>query len=67
MKTTIDIPDRELADIIRFTGARTKRQAVVSVIADFNRRKRLAELVKYAGTCPDLIAPEELREQRRKE
>ncbi len=67
MKTTIDIPDRELADVIRFTGARTKREAVVSVVAEFNRRKRLAELVQYAGTCPDLISPEELQAQRREE
>ena len=67
MKTTIDIPDRELADVIRFTGARTKREAVVSVVAEFNRRRRLAELVQYAGTCPDLISPEELQAQRREE
>ena len=67
MKTTIDIPDREMADVIRFTGARTKREAVVSVVAEFNRRKRLAELVQYAGTCPDLISPEELQAGRREE
>ena len=44
MKTTIDIPEEELSDAIRFTGARTKREAVVSAIVDFNRRQRMAEL-----------------------
>lgn len=65
MKTTIDIPEIELSDAIRFTGARTKREAVVTVIAEFNRRRRMAELAGYAGTCPDLMTVDELREQRR--
>ncbi len=66
MKTSIDIPERELADAMRFTRARTKREAVVTALADFNRRKRMAELVKYAGTCDGLISVEELARQRRK-
>lgn len=66
MKTTVDIPDRELEDVIRFTNAKTKREAVVTAIVDFNRRRRMAELAKYAGTCADLITPEELQAMRRK-
>ena len=66
MKTTVDIPDNELEDAIRFTGAKTKREAVVGAIADFNRRMRLAELIKYAGTCTELIAPDELQSSRRR-
>ena len=65
MKTTVDIPDSELEDAIRFTNAKTKREAVVGAIADFNRRMRIAELIKYAGTCDDLITLEELQAQRR--
>ena len=42
MKTTIDIPEKELKDAIRFTGAATKREAVVTALKDFNRRKRIA-------------------------
>ncbi|MCA1713745.1 MAG: type II toxin-antitoxin system VapB family antitoxin [Gammaproteobacteria bacterium] len=66
MKTTIDIPDKELADAIRFTRARTKREAVVIALTDFNRRKRMAELVRHAGTCSDLATFEQLQQQRRK-
>jgi len=66
MKTTVDIPDDELRDAIRFTRAKTKREAIVAAIADFNRRRRMAELTKHAGTCEDLITVEELRAQRRK-
>ena len=53
MKTTVDIPEDELRDAMRFTKAKTKREAVVKVLEDFNRRRRMAELVKYAGTFSD--------------
>ena len=66
MKTTIDIPDRELEDAIRYTAAKTKRDAIVRAVADFNRRQRVAELLKYAGTCSELFTIEDLQEQRRK-
>ena len=46
MKTTVDIPEDELEDAIRFTKAKTKREAIVGAIADFNRRMRMAELVQ---------------------
>jgi len=62
MKTTVNIPDSDLADAIRFTKAKTKREAIVTAIQEFNRRKRN----KYAGTCKDLLSVEELLQQRRK-
>ncbi len=67
MKTTIDIPDAELEDAIRFTKAKTKREAIVGAVADFNRRMRMTELTKYAGTCADLITVEELQDARRRD
>ncbi len=65
MKTTVDIPDDELSDAIRFTRAKTKREAVVTAIADYNRRRRMMELVQYAGTCTELMTADELQVQRR--
>lgn len=53
MKTTLDIPENELRDAIRFTRAKTKREAVVRVIEDFNKRQRMAELVRHSGTFSD--------------
>jgi Arc/MetJ family transcription regulator len=61
MKTTVDIPDAELADVMRFTGATTKREAIVTAIADYNRRRRMAALVEHAGKAQALITPEELQ------
>jgi hypothetical protein len=66
MKTTVDIPDKDLEDAVRFTDAKTKREAIVTAIQDFNRRKRMAELTKHAGTCKDLVGVEKLLQQRRK-
>lgn len=53
MKTTIDIPEDELRDAMRFTKAKTKRAAVVQILSEFNRRRRMSELVKYSGTFSD--------------
>jgi len=50
MKTTIDIPDSALADAMRFTGAKTKREAVVKALEEFNRLRRIQELVANFGT-----------------
>jgi Arc/MetJ family transcription regulator len=67
MKTTVDIPDEELADAMKFTRAKTKREAIVTAIAEFNRRRRMAELVKYSGSSKSLITASKLQKLRRKE
>lgn len=50
MKTTIDIPEDALADAMRFTGAKTKREAVVKALEEFNRLQRVKDLVASFGT-----------------
>ena len=49
IKTTIDIPADALAEAMRFTGASTKREAVLQALADFNRRKRVEALAATFG------------------
>jgi Arc/MetJ family transcription regulator len=60
MRTTIDIPDAELEEVIRLTGARTKREAVVTAITEFNRRKRRETLAEKLGTFDAVITAEQL-------
>jgi hypothetical protein len=60
VKTTIDIPDQALADAMRFTGAKTKREAVVLAIEEFNRRQRVEAILAMAGTFPDFPDNEEI-------
>ncbi len=62
MKTTIDIPDNELSAAMHFTGAKTKRAAVVAALVDFNRRHRMAELIKYSGSFKGMLSNEEIED-----
>ena len=64
MKTTIDIPDEDLKEAIKHTGAKTKRDAVVYALKDFNRRHRLAKLAKMLGTFKDFMTQDELKTMR---
>lgn len=64
VKTTIDIPDKELKEVMKFTGAKTKREAVVVAVADFNRRKRLENLAGMLGTFEDFMTLDELNKMR---
>lgn len=64
MKTTIDIPDEALAAVMRHTGAATKREAVVTAIAEFNRRKEMQELIAQFGTFENFMTQEDLRRMR---
>lgn len=50
MKTTIDIPENTLADAMRFTGAKTKREAVVKALEGYNRQQLVNEVVASFGT-----------------
>ena len=60
MKTTVDIPDDELEEVIRHTRAQTKRDAIVTAISDFNRRKRLEKLAEQLGTFDNVMSLDEL-------
>jgi hypothetical protein len=64
MKTTVDIPEEALREAIAHTRARTKREAIVTAVLDFNRRKRLEKLVQQLGTFEDVMTQEELRRMR---
>jgi Arc/MetJ family transcription regulator len=64
MKTTIDIPEKELEEAIKHTGASTKREAVVTALAEFNRRRRLAKLVEQFGSFEHFLTHDDLRRLR---
>jgi Arc/MetJ family transcription regulator len=65
MKTTIDIPDKSLQEAIKHTGAKTKRDAVVTAVEEFNRRHRLEKMAeRLHGSCPDFMSQEDLKRMR---
>ena len=40
MRTTIDIPENELAEAMGFLNTRSRHEAVVTALREFNRRHR---------------------------
>jgi Arc/MetJ family transcription regulator len=64
MKTTLDIPENELEEAIRHTGAKTKREAVVIALSEFNRRRRLQKLAEKFGTLEGFMTQDDLRRMR---
>ena len=61
MKTTIDIPDEELDRILRYTGAATKRDAILLAVRRYNREMELKEInSELKGRITDMMSVEEL-------
>jgi Arc/MetJ family transcription regulator len=65
MKTTIDIPDDLLNDLMSRTSAQTKREAVILAITEFNQRRRMSELTGMLGTFVDFMDRKELDSARK--
>ncbi len=65
MKTTLDVPDEALREAMQFTGATTKREAVVTALETFNKLKRLERLnAKVRGRFRDFMSQADLRAMR---
>ena len=65
MKTTIDIPESTMEEAMKFTGAKTKREAVVTAVERFNRLKRLEKLnARVRGQFRDFMTQSDLKVMR---
>jgi hypothetical protein len=64
VKTSLDIPEKELKDVLRFTKAKTKRDAIVTAVMEYNRRQRMAALTKHAGRSKNFMTFDELMKMR---
>jgi hypothetical protein len=64
MKTTIEIPENELKDLIEYSKAKTKKEAILTAVRDYNNRKRMAKLSRILGTFEDFMNQEELNKMR---
>ena len=66
VKTTIYIPDEVLKEVMRHTGAKTRQNAIVMALEEFNRHCRLKELAdRLQGSCPNFMSQESLRRMRK--
>ena len=64
MKTSLDIPDEMLSDLLKFTKKSTKKDAIITAISEFNQRYRMQRLVRHAGKLKNLMTQDELRKMR---
>ena len=55
MKTTVEIPNEELDQLIAYTGAKTKKDAINVAIKSYNKQQRLATLANKLGTFKNFI------------
>lgn len=49
MRTTLTLDDRLLEDLMKFTDARTRTEAVKRAVAEWVRQKRLEKLKELRG------------------
>lgn len=64
MKTTIDIPDSIMEDSMKITRKPTKKEAVVTAMTEFVRRKKLELLADQLGSFDGIFSNEELNKLR---
>ncbi len=64
MKTTIEIPSEDLNELIAFTGAKSKKEAVNQAIKAYNKQQRMARLAKKLGTFENFMNSNELAKMR---
>jgi hypothetical protein len=64
MKTTINIPNALLKSVMKRSGSKTIRGAVIAAMECYDRRGRQREVIPLLGTFKNLISQKELRESR---
>ena len=64
MKTTVDIPDKTLKDAVRFSKAKTKREAILTALDEYNRRCRVEKILGFLGKMDGIMTQAELRRMR---
>ncbi len=45
---------------MKFSKAKTKREAILAALDEFNRKRRMAALVKHSGTFTTLMTNDEI-------
>ena len=49
MRATLNIPDDLINEVQRLSGQKTKTRAIVTVMEDYVRRKKMADLLALRG------------------
>lgn len=49
MRATLNIPDELISEVQRLSGEKTKTRAIVTVMEDYVRRKKMEDLLALRG------------------
>ena len=64
MSSKNSIDDSLIEEARRVGGHKTKKEAVVTALMEFNRRRRAESLIAQFGTFEDFMTQDELRRMR---
>ncbi len=64
VKTTIDIPEKELKEAMRHAQVKTKRDAVLAALREYNRLQRVEKIIAKFGTMDGIMTQAELAKMR---
>ena len=67
MRTTLDVDDGLLEELVKVTGEKSKNKAVNKALAEYIRRKKIEELISMFGKIDMIDNLEELEEIELKE
>lgn len=57
MVTTVDVSEKQLAEVMRITGARSKREAIALGLQEIIDREKRRRIYALRGSAPGFKAP----------
>ncbi len=63
MRTTLDLPEHLLNEVMQVTHTRTKTAVIIMALEDLLRKSRISELKKYRGNISLDINLDEVRDR----
>ncbi len=63
MRTTLDLPEHLLNEVMQVTHTRTKTAVIIMALEDLLRKSRISELKKYRGNINLDIDLDEIRDR----
>ncbi len=66
MKTTVDIPEVLLKEVLSYSKQRSKKDAIITAMTEYIQKKKMEEFASRLGTLDHLITSTELQKLRRK-
>ncbi len=64
MKTSLNIPNADIQELMKNAGKSTRTEAVLLAIREFNRRRRMKNISQQLGTFANFIEVAELKRLR---